>query len=76
MTISTDATFLTQFPLFQCLTEDEKEKLVRMAEFKKKPKYSFIYNPNAPEADPQIDITVYERTWEQNEEWGINDMKV
>jgi zinc finger protein len=34
----------------------------------------FIYNPNAPEADPQIEIEVYQRTWEQNEELGINDM--
>lgn len=23
----------------------------------------FIYNPNAPEPDPQVDIEVYERTW-------------
>jgi len=36
----------------------------------------FIFNPNAPEADPQIETTVYERTEEQNEELGINDMKV
>ena len=36
----------------------------------------FIYNPNAPEDDPQIKIEVYERTWEQNEEIGINDMNV
>jgi|LauGreDrversion4_2_1035121.scaffolds.fasta_scaffold682823_1 zinc finger protein len=36
----------------------------------------FIYNPNAPEADPQIDVTVYQRTEEQNEELGINDMNV
>ena len=36
----------------------------------------FIYNPNAPEDDPQIEVEVYERTWEQNEELGINDMNV
>lgn len=36
----------------------------------------FIYNPNAPEPDEQIEVTVYDRTWEQNEEWGLNDMKV
>lgn len=36
----------------------------------------FIYNPNAPEADPQVDVKVYERTWEQNEELGLNDMRV
>lgn len=34
----------------------------------------FIYNPFAPEADPQIEVTVYDRTWEQNEELGLNDM--
>jgi len=36
----------------------------------------FIYNPNAPEDDPQIQIEVYERTHEQNEDLGINDMNV
>ena len=36
----------------------------------------FIYNPNAPEPDPQVEITVYERTYEQNDELGINDMNV
>jgi zinc finger protein len=36
----------------------------------------FIYNPFAPEPDPQIEVTVYERTWEQNEELGLNDMNV
>jgi zinc finger protein len=36
----------------------------------------FIYNPNAPEADPLIEVEVYQRTWEQNEELGLNDMKV
>ena len=36
----------------------------------------FIYNPNAPEPDPQVDVTVYERTWEQNEENGLNDINV
>lgn len=35
----------------------------------------FIYNPYAPEADPQVEVTVYDRTWEQNEELGINDMQ-
>jgi zinc finger protein len=35
----------------------------------------FIYNPRAPEADPQVEITVYQRTFDQNEELGINDMK-
>lgn len=36
----------------------------------------FIYNPLAPEDDPQIKVEVYDRTDEQNEELGINDMKV
>lgn len=36
----------------------------------------FIYNPNGTENDPQVDITFYERTNEQNEELGINDMNV
>lgn len=36
----------------------------------------FIYNPRAPEDDPQIKIEIYERTWEQNDDLGINDMVV
>lgn len=36
----------------------------------------FIYNPNAPEDDPQITVEIYERTFDQNEELGINDMNV
>jgi len=36
----------------------------------------FIYNPNAPEEDPQIKVDVYERTEEQNDELGITDMVV
>ena len=34
----------------------------------------FIYNPNAPEDDPQIEVEIYDRTEEQNEDLGINDM--
>ncbi|MFT4760299.1 MAG: CRP/FNR family cyclic AMP-dependent transcriptional regulator [Paraglaciecola sp.] len=48
MTISTNTTFLSQFPLFEALNDEEKEKLFRMAELKKKPKYSFIYHPDEP----------------------------
>ena len=29
----------------------------------------------APEPDPQLQEIIYERTWEQNEELGLNDMK-
>ena len=36
----------------------------------------FIYNPSAPEDDPQIEVSVYERTAEQDEELGIADMVV
>lgn len=36
----------------------------------------FIYNPCAPADDPQIEIKVYERTEEQNDELGISDMVV
>jgi len=32
----------------------------------------FVYNPNAPEADPKIKIEEYERTAEQNDELGIS----
>jgi len=36
----------------------------------------FVYNPNAPEADPKITIEVYERSEEQNDELGISHMNV
>lgn len=36
----------------------------------------FIYNPTAPVDDPQIDVEVYDRTAEQNEDLGITDMVV
>ena len=29
----------------------------------------------APEPDPQLKEVIYERTWEQNEDLGLNDMK-
>lgn len=30
----------------------------------------------APDPDPNMTIETYERSWEQNEELGLNDMKV
>ncbi|KIL58629.1 hypothetical protein M378DRAFT_170376 [Amanita muscaria Koide BX008] len=37
---------------------------------------SYIQNLYAPDPDPNMTIEWYERTWEQNEELGLNDMKV
>ena len=37
---------------------------------------SFIFSPYSPEPDPSLVKEEYIRTWEQNEELGINDMKV
>lgn len=36
---------------------------------------SFISSPSDPESDKQLIKEEYERTWEQNEDLGINDMK-
>jgi len=36
----------------------------------------FIYNPFAPEDDPQIQIVAYERTQEQNDDLGLTGMNV
>jgi zinc finger protein len=36
---------------------------------------SFIQNVYAPEPDPQMTVTHYERTVEQNDQLGLNDMK-
>ena len=37
---------------------------------------SYIQNPYAPERDEQIEEVEYERTWDQNEDLGLNDIKV
>ncbi|KAF9221441.1 zf-ZPR1-domain-containing protein [Gyrodon lividus] len=37
---------------------------------------SHVQNLYAPDPDPNMTIETYERTWEQNEELGINDMRV
>lgn len=43
---------ITEFPLFQCLGEDELRRLEDMAEYKVKPKFSYIYLPD--EASDQV----------------------
>lgn len=35
---------------------------------------SYIQNLYAPDKDPNMEETVYERTFDQNEELGLNDM--
>ena len=37
---------------------------------------SYLQNLYAPDDDPEMTITKYERTFDQNEELGLNDMKV
>lgn len=37
---------------------------------------SYIQNLSAPDPDPNMTVEGYERTWEQNEELGLNDMNV
>ncbi|KZT10028.1 zf-ZPR1-domain-containing protein [Laetiporus sulphureus 93-53] len=37
---------------------------------------SYMQNLYAPDPDPNMKIEMYDRTWEQNEELGLNDMKV
>ncbi|KAG9010668.1 nucleolar zinc-finger protein [Tulasnella sp. JGI-2019a] len=37
---------------------------------------SYLQNIYAPDPDPNMTTETYERTWEQNEELGLNDMKV
>ena len=39
---------LSQFPLFECLNEEEKRRLDAMSEYKIKPKFSYIYLPDEP----------------------------
>ena len=37
---------------------------------------SYIQNPYAPDPDEQLTTESYERTFEQNEDLGLNDIKV
>ncbi|CCM00744.1 uncharacterized protein FIBRA_02784 [Fibroporia radiculosa] len=37
---------------------------------------SYLQSLYAPDPDPNMTIEIYDRTWEQNEELGLNDMKV
>ncbi|KAH9839907.1 zf-ZPR1-domain-containing protein [Rhodofomes roseus] len=37
---------------------------------------SYLQNLYAPDPDPNMTIETYDRTWEQNEQLGLNDMKV
>lgn len=37
---------ITDFPIFQCLTEEESRRLDEMADYKVKPKFSYIYLPD------------------------------
>jgi zinc finger protein len=37
---------------------------------------SYVQNLYAPDADPNMTIEVYERTFDQNEELGLNDIVV
>ncbi|KAJ6519202.1 zf-ZPR1-domain-containing protein [Mycena sanguinolenta] len=37
---------------------------------------SYVQNLYAPDADPNMTVELYERTWAQDEELGLNDIKV
>jgi len=36
---------------------------------------SYLQNIYAPEPDPEMEVVYYERTFDQNEELGLNDIK-
>ena len=37
---------------------------------------SYVQSLYAPDPDPQMTVELYDRTWEQDEELGLNDIKV
>ncbi|MCB0628982.1 MAG: Crp/Fnr family transcriptional regulator [Lewinella sp.] len=45
MSLEAKTTFFEQFPLFECLNQDEKEELAGMMKTEIKPRYSMIYMP-------------------------------
>lgn len=50
MNVATTKTIakISEFPLFECLNDEEKRRLEDMAEYKVKPKFSYIYLPDEP----------------------------
>ncbi len=48
MDVNAKTTFLEQFPLFDVLTPFEKQQLIQMVEFKRRPKHSYIYQIDDP----------------------------
>ncbi|MBK7872331.1 MAG: Crp/Fnr family transcriptional regulator [Saprospiraceae bacterium] len=48
MNAEAKTTFLTQFPIFSMLSEEEKIRMADMMEYKVKTRYSFIYLPGEP----------------------------
>lgn len=48
MNLEAKTSFLSQFPLFSLLKDEERARLEGMIEFRVKPKYSFIYMPGDP----------------------------
>lgn len=37
---------------------------------------SYVQNLYAPDPDPNMTVELYDRSWDQNEELGLNDIKV
>ena len=37
---------------------------------------SYLQNLYAPDPDPNMEVVTYDRTWDQNEDLGLNDMQV
>ena len=37
---------------------------------------SYLQNLYAPDPDPNMEIVAYGRSWDQNEDLGLNDIKV
>jgi zinc finger protein len=37
---------------------------------------SYVQNLYAPDPDPNMSVELYDRTWQQNEELGLNDIQV
>mmetsp|Transcript_76034 Transcript_76034/g.88412 ORF Transcript_76034/g.88412 Transcript_76034/m.88412 type:complete len:264 (-) Transcript_76034:184-975(-) len=72
-------------PQFKNAMQSTIQKLEGYSQFKDNEKFTiilddplancFILNPFYPNDDPQIDVDVYDRTFEQNEELGLNDIK-
>jgi len=65
-----------QLPLCLCLSKVKAAEVPFTIILDDPLSNSYIQNPYAPDPDPNMTIESYERSWQQNEDLGLNDIKI